>query len=175
MIRWLLIIGIVSGFAFGIFNGILMLVAPGRHRKFLAWMGRSKVLVQPGQATPNRRLELERRLAGFTMACFASYVVWSIITGLTTNGGHFPSRPMPSSISGNWILVVFSFLLSAGGAVMIVWPDPIVFWSKKHQPFPADIPAPILDVWKRGARALGVVLMLGGIYALWVTLKYYRG
>jgi hypothetical protein len=65
--------------AFVIFNGILMLVAPAKHRRFLFWFGRASSWSQPVRQEPGRGPEIERRLAGFLMAVVGIYIAWGVM------------------------------------------------------------------------------------------------
>jgi hypothetical protein len=69
----------LSVIAFWIFNGILMLVAPAKHKRFLYWFGRSRSWSRPIDEQPRRGLEFERRLAGLGIAGMGIYIAWSTI------------------------------------------------------------------------------------------------
>ena len=55
------------------FNGFLMLFAPGKHRRFLAWFGRTE------SWSEDRGLEIQRRLAGGLMLLMGAYLLYQAL------------------------------------------------------------------------------------------------
>jgi hypothetical protein len=76
----------LSVIAFWIFNGILMLVAPAKHRRFLYWFGWSRSWSRPIDEQPQRGLEFERRLAGLGIAGMGIYIAWSLVRNIASGG-----------------------------------------------------------------------------------------
>jgi|ERR1035437_6093009 hypothetical protein len=160
--------------AFWIFNGILMFVAPAKYRRFLYWFGRSRSWSRPIDEQPQLGLglELERRLAGLGLAGMGIYIAWSVIRNIalgerSTDVG----RSVLSSPRGDSFSLINGVCLLFFGVFIVLRPQSIVEWSKRHQPVPSEIPETTLATWKVGARLLGAAFMLGGIYTLWIALK----
>jgi hypothetical protein len=155
-------IGLLVVMSFVIFNGLLMLTAPKKHRSFLVWFrgGRSEVDGSTGSG-----LELGRRLAGVGLACIGIYVASSVIHDAALNQAQ--SQPSPGDIGARLVSLLVGLLSLSSGMLAIARPDWIVEWSKKHQPTPTEISGGTLRVWRRGAILLGVTLLLGALYVFW--------
>jgi hypothetical protein len=70
---WLFIALFSTVAGFIAFNGFLMLFAPGRHRKFLAWFGRTE------SWSESRGLEIQRRLAGGILMLLGAYLLYQAL------------------------------------------------------------------------------------------------
>ena len=158
--------------AFWIFNGILMLVAPAKHRRFLYWFGRSGSWSRPIDGQPQRGLELERRLAGLGIAGMGIYIAWSVVRNIALGRSSTDvNRSVLSSTRGGSFSPFIGVCLLFFGGFIVLRPQSIVEWSKRHQPIPSEIPETTLATWRIGARLLGAAFMFGGIYTLWIALK----
>ena len=80
----LIICGVIVGFSFMVFNGVLMLMSPATHRRFLVrlgetenWFHRDDTPSLPPRREPQSGLEIERRVAGFGLAAMGIYVLWN--------------------------------------------------------------------------------------------------
>ena len=62
-------------------HGILMLVAPGRHQRLLAWMGGKGDSSEMFGPKPASGLELQRPLAGFALSAMGMYIVYTVWKG----------------------------------------------------------------------------------------------
>jgi hypothetical protein len=70
---WLFIALFSAVAGFIAFNGFLMLFVPDKHRKFLAWFGRTETWSE------NRGLEIQRRLAGGLMMLLGAYLLYQVL------------------------------------------------------------------------------------------------
>jgi len=162
----------LSVIAFWIFNGILMLVAPAKHRRFLYWFGWSRSWSRRIDEQPQRGLEFERRLAGLGIAGMGIYIAWSLVRNIALGGSSTDvNRSVLSSPRGGSFSPFIGVCLLFFGGFMVLRPQSIVEWSNRHQPIPSEIPETIFATWRVGARLLGAAFMFGGLYTLWIALK----
>lgn len=75
------VIAALLAISFVVVNGILMLVVPGRHRRFLAWVGGMGAWSEIFGSAPESGLQIERRLAGLVMAAMGIYMIWVVWKG----------------------------------------------------------------------------------------------
>lgn len=74
MQEWMFEAAVLVAASFVIFNGVLMLAAPAKHRRFLALMSRD-ISSQPRVRQENRRgPEIERRLVGIGLIWMGVYL-----------------------------------------------------------------------------------------------------
>ena len=80
MSAWVVILAVCIGICLGFIHGILMLVSPDRHRRFVVWLnsrfGRSRLL--PASRDDSRGLELEYRLAGLGILVMCAWLAWEL-------------------------------------------------------------------------------------------------
>jgi len=157
---------------FAALNGVLMLVVPRVHRKFLSWMMRADSWSLPARSSPRRESEIEGRLAGLILAGMGFYFGWGAIAGLVGVKPLPESTQRPTNIGGDWFTMILGTGAIAFGVYAIARPDSLVSWSIKHQPTPREIPDSTLRAWRIGAKALGAAFVLGGLYALRVTFAH---
>lgn len=81
MSRYVIVVAIFLGSSIAVLHGILMLVAPGRHRRFLAWMGGMGAWSDIFGPAPESGLQIERRLAGLGMTAIGMYMIWVVWRG----------------------------------------------------------------------------------------------
>jgi uncharacterized protein YjeT (DUF2065 family) len=79
--RNFIVIAFFLGGSIAVLHGILMLVTPGRHRRFLAWIGGMGAWSDIFNSTIESGLELQRRLAGLGLAVIGIYFIWFIWKG----------------------------------------------------------------------------------------------
>jgi len=163
-------IGLLIVMNFVIFNGLLMLVAANKHRRFLMWFqGMDPRLERRPQRSRDRGLDLGRRLAGMGLASMGIYIASNVIRDARLNRPEASGTPV--SAEGHvlsWILGCFSLV---SGIFVLFNPDWIIQWSKKHQPANVEVPDQMMNMWRRGAIFFGVMLLLGGLYTLWNVLS----
>jgi hypothetical protein len=152
--------------SFMTFNGVFMLIAPAKHRRFLAWVSRANSWSQPGEQH-QLGLEIERRLAGIGLAGMGIFLAWSMFRDATH--GKAETSPLPN-LGTVWFPLFLGLSIFALGAFVILLPGVIVQCSIKHQPTSREISRPTLDRWRMGARLLGAGFLMGGLYTLWVAL-----
>jgi uncharacterized protein YjeT (DUF2065 family) len=157
--------------SFAIFNGILMLVAPSKHRRFLFWFGRANSWSRPIGKEPRRGLEIERRLAGLIMAAMGIYIAWDVVLNAEAGRKKLDVGSTVSSPGVSFFSILIGLCLLVSGLFIIVRPQSVVQWSKLHQSIVAEVPDSTLTNWKTGARFLGVFIVIGAIYTLWAGLK----
>jgi len=75
------VIAALLAISFVVVNGTLMLVAPGRHRRFLAWIGGMGVWSDIFGPAPESGLQIEARLAGLVMTAMGMYMIWVVWKG----------------------------------------------------------------------------------------------
>jgi hypothetical protein len=163
-------IGLLIVMSFVVFNGLLMLAAPNKHRRFLTWfqgMGSGPEPSVHGPSHPG--LDLGRRLAGLGLASMGIYIASNVIRDARLNEPGASATPVHAE-GHIFSLIVGCFSLGSGSFVLLK-PDWIVQWSKKHQPANAEVPDHMMNIWRRGAIFLGVMLLLGGLYTLWNVLS----
>jgi len=157
--------------SFVTFNGLFMVVAPARHRWFLASMIHAAPRSQPVHEQSTNRLEIERRLAGAGLTVIGIFLTLhaarNVIYG-KAEPGPFPSAP---NIVNKSFPVAVGVCLLAAGIFMTFRPQSVVQWSKIHQPISTEVPDSTLAKWKNGARFLGVAFMMGAIYTLWIASR----
>ncbi len=163
-------IGLLIVMSFVIFNGLLMLAAPNKHRRFLTWFqGMDSGPERPPHGPRTLGLDLGRRLAGMGLASMGIYIASSLIRDARLNRPE--ASGTPASAEGHvvsWIVGCFSLVF---GVFVLFNPDWIVQWSKKHQPANVEVPDQMINVWRRGTIFFGVMLLLGGLYTLWNVLS----
>ncbi len=147
-------------------NGVLMLIAPAKHRRFLAWVSRANSWSLPVGEQPQHGLEIERRLAGIGLAGMGVFFAWSMFRDATRGTAE---TDLPK-LGAAWFPSFLGLSIFALGVFVILMPGRIVQWSIKHQPTSREISTSALDRWRMGARLLGVGFLLGGLYTLWVSL-----
>jgi hypothetical protein len=81
MPRYVIVIAVsvVSGIA--VLHGILMLMAPGRHRRLLSWIGGVGAWSEIFGPAPSSGLQLQRRLAGLGLAAIGMYFICLVWKG----------------------------------------------------------------------------------------------
>jgi hypothetical protein len=164
--------GVLFLFAsFVVLNGGLMLVVPNVHRKFLNWITQSDRWSGPATMYPQGGLEIERRLAGLVLTGMGLYFAWGAIAGFLNIKMSSEHVPAAQNIGGNWLTIVIGVGVLGFGLYAVTQPGSIIKWSLTHQVTPREIPDSTLRLWKTGARALGVALIVGGVYTLWVALR----
>lgn len=162
-------IGLLTVMSFVIFNGLLMLAAPNKHRRFLTWFqGMDSRLERRPQGPRDRGLDLGRRLAGMGLASMGIYIASNLIRDARLNRPEASSTPV--SAEGHVVSLIVGCFSLISGICVLSNPDWIVQWSKKHQPANVEVPDQMMNIWRRGAIFLGVMLLLGGLYTLWNVL-----
>ena len=80
MSAWLLIIAVCIGICLGFIHGILMLLSPTRHRRFVVWLnsGFRRSRLSPVSRDVSRGLELEYRLAGLAILVMCGWLAWEL-------------------------------------------------------------------------------------------------
>jgi hypothetical protein len=172
MLDWAINLGLLLVAAFAIVNGLLMLIAPPLHRKFLNRIMYADSWSQPAPSAPRGR-EIESRVVGLIIACIGAYFAWSAISGLRIPKPATPDVQSVLSLANSrmhlflWIL---GFASLAAGTYISLKPDVIVDWSIRHQPIPREIHDSTRHTWTISMRLLGTVLGVGGLYTLWTFL-----
>lgn len=164
---------VVILFAVVALNGICMLVAPARHKRFLAWLMQTNSWSRRGDdEIASRGLELERRLAGLGLALLGTFAVVRMVQGTTPVQRSRPSAGSSvSSIGSEFLPWAFGIASLALGVFILVRPALLVRWILKHQLQAGEVPQSTLSVWRRASVAMGVLILSGGFYALWVAIQ----
>ena len=152
---WTINLGLLLFAAFVVFNGLLMLVAPLLHRKFLSRMMYADSWSKSTPSAAGRSREIERRIAGLILAAIGVYFAWAAIGGLKTHNTVSPGAKSLSSvanISVQWLSWTVAFTSLALGTYISLKPDIIVNWSIRHQPIPREIPDATRHTWAIGKR-----------------------
>lgn len=170
MLDWVFTTAFLLAVGFITFNGVFMLIAPAKHRRFLAWASRANSWSQPVGEQPRHGLEIERRLAGVGLAGMGIFLAWSILRDAIYGKAEASPRPALPNLGTVWFPLFLGLSIFALGVFVILRPGAIVHWSVKHQPASREISQATLDRWRIGARLLGAGFVLGGFYTLWVTL-----
>jgi hypothetical protein len=80
MSAWVIILAVCIGICLGFIDGILMLISPARHRRFVVWLNsgfrRSRLL--PASRDVSRGLEFEYRLAGLGILVMCGWLAWEL-------------------------------------------------------------------------------------------------
>jgi|SRR5579859_1973369 len=99
-------IGLLIVMSFVVFNGLLMLAAPNKHRRFLAWFqGMGSGPERQHQGPSDRGLDLGRRLAGMGLASMGIYVASNLIRDAGLNRPE--ASAMPGSKEGHIVSFIF--------------------------------------------------------------------
>jgi uncharacterized protein YjeT (DUF2065 family) len=171
MPNWAFYTAFLLAASFVMFNGLFMVVAPSKHRRFLAWMSQANSRSRPVGEQGRNGLEIERRLAGAGLAGIGILLTWH--AARTAIYGKALLRPFPTTPNSGdkFFPVAVGVCLLAAGIFITFRPQSVVQWNKKHQPISAEVSDSTLANWKNGARLLGVAFMIGAIYTLWIALK----
>jgi hypothetical protein len=98
MLHWAFLAGFLLVGCFVLFNGVLMSVAPAKHRQFLSWWGQEE---NRGEAEPPPAgAEIGRRLAGIGLAAIGVFMTIPVLKRVAEN---LSQRPI-----GDWIFPIFS-------------------------------------------------------------------
>ena len=81
MSRYIIVIAFSIVASIAVLHGVLMLAAPRRHRRFLAWIGGIGAWSEIFGSVPESDFQLQRRLAGFGMAAIGIYIIWLVWKG----------------------------------------------------------------------------------------------
>ena len=161
-------IGLLMVMSFVIFNGLLMLAAPDKHRRFLLWF-QGTDSGSSAHGSSERGLDVGRRLAGLGLASMGIYIASNVIRDAGLSQREASATPVRAE--GHLLSLIVGCFSLGFGICALVRPDWIVQWSKKHQPADAEVSDHMMNVWRRGAIFLGVMLLLGGLYTLWNFLR----
>ncbi len=156
--------------SFMTFNGVFMLVAPAKHRRFLAWVSRANSWSQPVREQPRHGLEIERRLTGVGLAGMGIFLAWSMLRDAIYSKAEASPLPGLPNLHPVWFPLFLGLSVFILGVFVILLPGTIVQWSVRHQPTSREISRSTLDRWRMGARLLGAGFLVGGLYTLWVAL-----
>ena len=75
------VIAALLAISFVVANGVLMLVVPGRHRRFQAWIGGRGAWSEIFGSVLESGPHIELRLAGLAMAAIGIYMIWVVWKG----------------------------------------------------------------------------------------------
>ncbi len=167
----LVFVSVLLAASFIVFNGLLMILQPDQHRRFLDWVQQSG-----GQPPPDRegRSDSGRRVAGVGLAALGILFARGALLGILNRTKAWDAiAPGVTQTRGEgWLLLFIGLIMTIGGVYILIQPQIFVNWSLRHQPTARSVTQKTLNVWKMGGRLFGLVSTIAGIDALWIAARH---
>jgi hypothetical protein len=176
---WVLVIAVCIGICLGIVHGILMLLSPTQHRRFIVWLnsGFRRPRLSPLSHDVSRDLELEYRLAGLGILVMCGWLAWElqgdVRDRLFNTREHLAQSPGLTaplySLGGTWAPLAIAIATGLSAFYFLRSPDAAAQWATKNLPLQATDSTD--SKWsRRGMQFLGACFLCVSLYFLWVVI-----
>jgi hypothetical protein len=174
MADWVLFLAGIVMICLGMTHGLLMLMSPPRHRRFVFWLStrfrRSEL--QSSDEDLRRGLELQYRLAGLGIVAGCGWLGSIFLRRLLD--GHLkavPTVPPPPDVGAMWFPFAAGLAAISGGLWFLRKPEAAFLWSIKELPVRQEIPDSKRGRIRRGFQVFGLSFVAFGLALLWVGIK----
>jgi hypothetical protein len=179
MSTWVIIVAICIGISFGCAHGILMLMSPRQHRRFVVWLNsgfrRSRFLRVSRDVS--RGLEIEYRLAGLGIVVMCGWLAWELLGDIRDRLFNIPEHQAapsltsrPYSLGGAWAPVAIAIATGLSAFYFLRSPDAAAQWATKSLPLQQAEPANSKRS-RRGMQFLGACFLCVSLYFFWVAIS----
>jgi hypothetical protein len=179
MSRWVLVVAVCVGICLGCLHGILMLMSPTQHRRFVVWLnsGFRRARSLPASRDVSRSLEIEYRLAGLGIFAMCGWLAWELLGDvrdrLYTTPEHLSAPSLtarPYGLGGAWAPFAIAIATGLSAFYFLRSPDAAANWATKSLPLQQAEPAN--SKWsRRGMQFLGASFLCISLYFFWVAIS----